>query len=81
MTNSYMHPEITPELRDSMNRVGRLLGQTFEGRGFALFVFDYWPDGTMNYLSNADRADMLVALREFIAVNEDRAHEPPEGKQ
>lgn len=81
MTKRYMRPAITPGLRDSMNRVGSILGETFEGRGFALFVFDFGPDGTMNWLSNAQRDDMIAALREFIAAQEGNAHEPPEAKQ
>jgi len=78
---TYMHPAITPELRRSMNDIGSILGDVFEGRGFALFVFDFGPDGMMNWLSNAEREDMLVALREFIAANEGRSHDAPGGVQ
>lgn len=35
----------------------------------------------MNWLSNASREDMLVALREFIAAKEGRAHDAPAGTQ
>lgn len=82
MKPNYMRPEITPGLRASMNRVGAILDQTFKGHGFALFVFPLnGEDGLMNWLSNADREDMFTALREFIAVNEGRAHEPPKEMQ
>jgi hypothetical protein len=37
-----------------------------KGWGFALLFFTYGEDGTMVYLSNADRNDMLKALAEFI---------------
>jgi hypothetical protein len=79
--SNYLRPEITEGLRDSMQRVGSILGDVFEGRGFALLVFDFGPDGMMNYLSNASREDMLIALREFIATHEGRAHDAPEGMQ
>jgi hypothetical protein len=72
---------ITPELRESMNDIGAILGEVFEGKSFALLVFDFGPDGMMNWLSNASREDMLVALREFIATHEGSAHDAPKGVQ
>ncbi|WP_028210788.1 hypothetical protein [Paraburkholderia mimosarum] len=81
MTKRYMRPEITPGLRDAMNRVGSALGQTFEGRGYALLVFDFGPGGTMNWISNADRHDVIATLREFIAVSEGNAHDAPDATQ
>ncbi|MFC0694750.1 hypothetical protein [Paraburkholderia humisilvae] len=60
-----------------MNEIGSILGDVFKGKGFALLVFDFGPDGMMNWLSNADRDDMLVALREFIASHEGRTHDAP----
>jgi hypothetical protein len=79
--SNFTRPEIAPELRASMKRVGALLDDTFEGRGFALFVFDFGPDGMMNWLSNASREDMIVALRDFIATHEGSAHDAPKGMQ
>lgn len=43
--------------------------------GFALFVFPFGPqlqEGKVDYVSNADRADMLVAVREWLARAEGR---------
>lgn len=37
------------------------------GAGFALLVFDFGPRGFMAYISNAEREDMIRALREQIA--------------
>jgi hypothetical protein len=79
--SKYLRPQITEGLRDSMNRVGSILGEVFEGRGFALLVFDFGPDGMMNYLSNASREDMLVAMREFIATHEASTHDAPKEVQ
>lgn len=35
--------------------------------GFALLAFDFKPGGRMEYVSNAQRPDILRAMREFIA--------------
>lgn len=82
MTAISMSKHITPGLRDSMKRVGSILGEVLGDKGFALLVFDLrTTEGFMSYISNAEREDMLTAMREFIAVNEGRAHEPPEARQ
>jgi hypothetical protein len=38
-------------------------------------------EGRMNYISNANREDMVVALKEFIAASEGRAHDAPGSTQ
>lgn len=35
-----------------------------KGIGFALLVFEFHKPGISNYISNAQRADMITALRE-----------------
>lgn len=35
--------------------------------GFALLVFPFHAVGRCNYISNANREDMLLAMKEFIA--------------
>lgn len=70
------HREIEPHIREAMNKVGRLLSKAFEPHGFALLVFNLNSskgDDRMNYISNAKRSDMLVAMKEFIAKCEGRA--------
>lgn len=42
------------------------LERQFPGLGLTLFVFDFGPSGGMSYISNAERADMVRALREFL---------------
>ncbi|MFP4891197.1 hypothetical protein [Paraburkholderia sp. EG304] len=81
MTKHYVRPEISPGLIDAMQRVGSILAKTFDGRGYALLVFDFGPNGTMNWISNADRRDMLAAMREFIAVSEGSMHDAPDTTQ
>lgn len=60
-----------------MSMVAEYLQQMFPDHGFALLVFDMnTTEGEMGWISNADRKDMLVALKEFIAHNEGRAMPP-----
>ena len=45
--------------------------------GFALFWFEFGKieGGRVNYVSNADRADMLTAVKEWLARAEGRIQE------
>lgn len=69
------HQEIEKEHKETMNKVAELLGGLFKGYGFTLLVFPFGPrdDGRMNYISNAQRPDMLLAMKEFIARHEGRS--------
>jgi hypothetical protein len=59
---------IRPEVAKEMKHVAKAIEhQLPEGFGFALFVFDFSPKGYISYMSNAQRPDMLRALKEFIA--------------
>lgn len=51
--------------------------------GFALLVFPFGSEEgrQANYVSNASREDMIVAMKEWLARNEGRAAEAPEMKQ
>jgi hypothetical protein len=44
--------------------------------GFGVLMFDMGGDGSMYWISNAERPGMVRAMREWIAKNEtaDRAH-------
>ena len=54
--------------------IGRAVGdQLRPGTGFALFFFDFGPNGAMAYVSSADRGDVVRALKEFIAREENRS--------
>jgi hypothetical protein len=53
--------------------------------GFALLIFKFGQgaDHRCNYVSNAEREDMLATMKEFIAHAEGRYAEPsePDGKR
>jgi hypothetical protein len=54
-----------------IERAARELGQAIgeslpEGVGFALTLFDFGAGGMLAYVSNAQREDMIRALREQI---------------
>lgn len=65
-------------------KIARVLDETLNGRdvkqkqiGFALFVFEFGKTsgGRVNYISNAGRADMLIAVKEWLARAEGRVVE------
>lgn len=60
---------------EKVNReVGALIGEAIEQSGgkygFALFMFSFNDESEMTWISNAERADMIKALKEFIQKNE-----------
>jgi hypothetical protein len=75
---------IEADYREAMNKVANVLAEIFpRPLGFTLLVFmtGESPEGRMNYISSAGREEMIIAMKEFIANNEGRAHDAPEGKQ
>jgi hypothetical protein len=72
------------KIEESARGIARSIGQSVpRGVGFALllFTFDQKPDedGFLTWISNAERDDMLAAMKEFIARNEGRAVAPSKG--
>ena len=62
-----MAAPIRPEVASEMKHIGKAIANELpDGYGFALFVFDFSEKGHISYMSNAQRPDMLRALREFI---------------
>ena len=70
--------QIDPALKTVMNDIAHILDRVIkeskENQGFALFIFDFGTNGRINYISNAQREDMLATLKEFIAKCEGRYH-------
>jgi hypothetical protein len=58
---------IPEKIRGTANALAQSLANALpKGVGFALFLFDLGPGGTMSYISNANRADMIEAIRELL---------------
>jgi hypothetical protein len=90
-----MSDPIAAEQRGLMNHIARTLDVAFNGDpptppktyerkvGFVLFSFNFGQidNGRVNYISNADRADMIVAVKEWLARAEGRVAETPRGHQ
>jgi len=57
------------ELEGLAGEIGRLLATAIpksSGFGFSLLVFDLGDKGHMTYVSNANRSDMIEAMKELI---------------
>jgi len=65
---------IEPRLRQRMNELAQLLDGLLNGgatgsdrqNGFVLMVFPFDGDGRCNYISNANRAEVLTMLKEQV---------------
>lgn len=70
--------------RQAMNDLACLLDDFWNGDrrpkriGFALFIFEFGKtEGSrINYISNADRREMITAVKEWLARAEGRVFEP-----
>lgn len=75
MNDPSSHPEFLQKLAEFLGKdvIPEAYGQRM---GFALliFPFDDGIDGRIDYVSNAARPEMLIAMKEFIANNEGRVH-------
>jgi hypothetical protein len=75
---------IQPHFHGVMNGVAEALDNIFNGdkrpktTGFVLLAFEFGKTegGRVNYISNADRADMIAAMKEWLARAEGRYAEP-----
>ena len=62
---------------EKVNReVGALIGESIKqsggNYGFALFMFSFGDESEMTWISNAEREDMVKALKEFIETVDKR---------
>ena len=80
------HGPIEPMQHKRMNELAQFLDHQFNGDatgndrqvGFVLlsFKFGEQENGRINYISNADRADIITGLKELVARFEGRYTEP-----
>jgi hypothetical protein len=80
-----MTDPIPLKYRGRMNALARGLDKALNGKappkkvGFVLLTFEFGIEdgsGRVSYISNADRRDMIVAMKEWLARAEGRLVEP-----
>ena len=75
----FVEPEVHEAMKFSAEFITDLLPKNF---GFTLLVFELDTDkGFMNYISSADRTDMLAALKELVANIEGMGMDAPKRRQ
>jgi len=76
-----INDQLQPELEETMQNLASVLADLLKPYGFALFVFEFGENALFNYVSNAQREDMVATMKDFIAAHEGRALEAPETQQ
>lgn len=70
--------QITEEImRELGSNINAAVKEFFPGSGFALLVFPFNNPGISNYISNAKRDSIILALRESAHRLEQREDTPP----
>lgn len=55
------------EIENLLRDLGRKISKDMPiGWGFTLFIFSYGPNGSLFYLSSANREDMIETMKEFL---------------
>ena len=63
--------EDTNDVRERLQELAQYIAVVLPpNTGFVLLAFDFGPGGRTEYVSNADRQDVVKLLREFIAKTE-----------
>lgn len=58
---------VPPDVHATGNKLAKLIGESLPpGWGFGLFLFTFGENGTMFWVSNAARPDMILALQEWM---------------
>ena len=79
-TEPKVDPAYTIKMRSLAEGIDEVLNGPVRPKkvGFALLMFEFGhvDNGRVNYISNADRADMFAAVKEWVARMEGRYVEP-----
>jgi hypothetical protein len=76
-----MNEDELKQVRQNLQGMGRYIDKQLPYRwGFVLLTFPFGADGRMEYVSNAQRADVVRALYEFIEITKGKwaEHVPEE---
>lgn len=61
------------DIEIALKHLGETIGKKLpKGWGFNLMIFDFGKKGSMFYISNAQRQDVISQMREFIKKFKDR---------
>jgi hypothetical protein len=58
------------ETKQLMQKFGEIIGKLLPGYGFFLMIFEFHSQGRANYISNAQREDVINSMKEFIQRTE-----------
>lgn len=61
------HDPIEKKHQALMNAIAATLDNVFEGHSFVLLVSNFGEGGTMNYISNSNRDDVIKMMNEFVS--------------
>lgn len=62
---------VPDQVKELLTTLGRnIKAEMPRGWGFTLMIFTLGADGTMTYISSANRKDMIAAMKEFIQTLE-----------
>jgi len=71
------HKPVSPKYVEQMKLIAEGLNDLLKPAGFVLLIFDQVQGNTeVNYISNCEREDMVVAMKEVVAKFEGHAHDP-----
>jgi hypothetical protein len=59
-----------------MRQLAKKIEKELPGLGFCLLVFEFYKPGMSNYISNAQREDMILALEETLKRWKDKTDFP-----
>ena len=55
------------EIKNSMQKIGKIIAMALpKGWGFTLLIWSKGEGGSMFYISNGNRQDVIASMREFI---------------
>jgi hypothetical protein len=75
------HGPVEQDKEASLRALGRAIAELFPHLGFVVLMFDWGDHSRVNYISNARRDAMLVALKELVARMEGHYHDDTDRAQ
>lgn len=62
------------QVRATLNSIAKKIGGALDkGWGFTLLLFEFGPDGSLFYISSAEREDVIRMVKEWVAKQDTTA--------